>query len=202
MRAPLHDRDGTLITFDLAKRAYVVGTDLDSFIKRGATLPSIVTALKNFGGNIITYKEAGLPQNLIYRNWKQFGPRLGFAYRALEGNKAFVIRGGYRMSYYPQKLQDWVDNASGSPPVAASFENSVTNTALSPDGLPNYGLRTVPKYIAGVNTPDSIIDINDTRVLARGFNAQFVDPHAKDGRIQDWNFTLEKEVMPNSVVRI
>jgi len=28
-----------------------------------------------------------------------------------------------------------------------------------------------------------------------------VDPHAKDGRIQDWNFTLEKEVMSNSVVR-
>ena len=202
MRSPLHDRDGTLITFDLDKRAYVVGTDVDNFIKRGATLPSIVTAVKNFGGNIISYKDAGLPQNLIYRNWKQLGPRLGFAYRAWEGSKAVVLRGGYRISYYPQKLQDWVDNASGSPPVAASFENSVTNTALSPDGLPNYGLRSVPKYIAGVNTPDSIIDINDTRALARGFNARFVDPHAKDGRIQDWNFTVEKEVMPNSVVRL
>ena len=68
------------------------------------------------------------------------------------------------MSYYPQKMQDWAENpirfASGS---ARAFQYSVTNTALSPDGLPNYGLRTVPQYIAGVNTPDFIIDINDTR---------------------------------------
>ena len=76
-----------------------------------------------------------------------------FAARALDGKKAFVVRGGYRISYYPQKLQDWVGSQSGSVPVGATFSNTVSNTALSPDGLPNYGLRSVPKYIAGVNTP-------------------------------------------------
>jgi hypothetical protein len=203
MRTPLHDRDGTLLTFDLQKRAFVTGTeDLDSFVKRGTTLPSILTAVRNFGGNIITYKEAGLPKNLVYTNWKQFGPRLGFAYRHGDGVKSFVLRGGYRVSYYPQKLQDWVGAQSSSVPVGATFQNSVTNTALSPDGLPNYGLRTAPTYIAGVNTPDSIINTTDTRLLSRGFNAQFLDPHHTDGRVQDWNLTIEKEVMPQMVARI
>src|SRR5262249_19061242 len=90
MRTPLHDRDGTLLTFDLDKRAFVTGTDIDSFVKRNVTLPSILTAVRNFGGNLISYKDAGLPQNLVYTNWKQFGPRLGFAYRAGSGAKSFV----------------------------------------------------------------------------------------------------------------
>ena len=78
----------------------------------------------------------------------------------------------------------------------------MSNTALSPDGLPNYGLRTAPQYVAGVNTPSSIINTTDTRLLARGFNARFIDPHHTDGRVQDWNLTVEKEVMSNTVARI
>jgi hypothetical protein len=202
MRTPIYDRDGTMLTFDLAKRAFVVGTEsVDDFVNSGNTLPSILTAVRNFGGNIITYKEAGLPKKLVHTNWSQFGPRLGFAYRALDGPKSFVVRGGYRVSYYPQKLQDWVGAQSGSVPVGATFQNSLTNTALSPDGLPNYGLRSVPAYVAGVNTPDSIINTSDTRLLTRGFSAQFLDPHHQDGRVQDWNLTIEKEIMANTVVR-
>jgi hypothetical protein len=202
LRTPLYDRDGTLLTFDFQKRAFVTGTDVDNFVKQNVTLPSILTALRGFGGNLISYKDAGLPQKLVYTDWKQFGPRLGFAYRALDGRKSFVMRGGYRMSYYPQKLQDWVGAQSSSVPVGANFQYSVTNTALSPDGLPNYGLRSAPKYVAGVSTPDSIINVTDTRLLARGFGAQFLDPHFTDGRVQDWNLTFEKEIMASTLVRV
>ena len=141
-------------------------------------------------------------KKLVNRNWKEFGPRLGFAYRALDGRKAFVVRGGYRVSYYPQKLQDWVGSQSGSVPVGATFSSTVSNTALSPDGLPNYGLRSVPQYIAGVNTPDSVINTNDTRLLARGFNIGLLDPSHTDGRVQDWNMTFEKEILDNTIARI
>jgi hypothetical protein len=91
---------------------------------------------------------------------------------------------------------------SSSVPVGANFQYSVTNTALSPDGLPNYGLRSAPKYVAGVSTPDSIINVTDTRLLARGFGAQFLDPHFTDGRVQDWNLTFEKEIMASTLVRV
>ena len=72
---------------------------------------------------MISYKEAGLPKNLAYRNWKEYGPRLGFAYRAFDGRKGFVIRGGYRMSYYPMRLQEWILGQSDSVPVGAAFQN-------------------------------------------------------------------------------
>jgi hypothetical protein len=202
MRSPLYDKDGTLLSFDFAKHALVTGTSVDNFIKLGETTPAILSALRNFGGDLISYQDAGVPQKLVNRNWKEFGPRFGFAYRALDGKKAFVVRGGYRMSYYPQKLQDWVGSQSSSIPVGASFSNSVTNTALSPDGLPNYGLRSTQQYIAGVNTPDSIINVTDTRLLARGFNVGLLDPNHTDGRVQDWNVTIEKELMGNTVARI
>ena len=202
-RTPIYDGNDTMLTFSREKRAFVVGTDsVDAFVNRGVTLPSILSALDSFGGKIITYKDAGLPQRLVNYNWKQLGPRLGFAYRGGTGAKSFVLRGGYRVSYYPQKLQDWVGAQSSSIPVGATFTNSVTNTALSPDGLPNYGLRTVPTYVAGVNTPDSIINTTDTRLLARGFNAQFLDPNHTDGRVQDWNLTLEKEIFGSTLVRV
>ena len=202
MRTPLYDRDQTLLGFDFAKHALVTGTDPGNFIKLGMSTPAILSALQSFGGSLESYKDAGLPQKLVYQNWKEFGPRLGFAYKAFDGKGAFVVRGGYRISYYPQKLQDWVGSQSGSVPVSASFQNTVSNTALSPDGLPNYGLRTIPQYIAGVNTPDSIINVNDTRLLARGFNVGLLDPHHTEGRVQDWNLTFEKEVMTNTVMKI
>ena len=59
------------------------------------------------------------------------------------------------------------------------------------------------KYIAGVNTPSSIININETRLLTRGsFNAIRIDPNLRDPRVHDWNLTLEKGSPTDTVVRI
>jgi hypothetical protein len=138
----------------------------------------------------------------VDRNWKNFGPRLGFAYRAFDGPKSFVMRGGYRLSYYTQPISRWFNGSQVSPQlVGSTFQYSVTNTALSPDGLPNYGLRTAPQYIAGVSATDDIINFNDTRTITRGFNATHLSPNLPDPRVHDWNFTLEKEVMSSTVLR-
>lgn len=201
-RTPLHDKNGLLTSFSPEKRAYVVGSTVENFLARQATLPANLNALSAFGGNIIGYEEAGLPRHLVNNNWKQFGPRLGFAYRAFTGAKAFVMRGGYRISYYTQPISDWFGSQQNQQIVSANFQNSVTNTALSPDGLPNYGLRTVPRYVAGVNTSDaSIININDTRTISRGFQALQIDPNLTDPKVQEWNFTIEKEITGSMVTR-
>jgi hypothetical protein len=200
-RTPISDRQSALMGFDLNKRAYVIGTSLDRFEQLTDTLPSLVNALQNFGGSVETNQQAGLPSSLVYRNFSNFGPRLGFAYRAGEGRKSFVVRGGYRMSYYTEPLESYFNAQQSGELVSATFQNSVSNTALSPDGLPNYGLRTVPQYTAGVNTPDSIINLNDTRLITPGFAAYFLDPHTADPRVQDWNLTIEKEILPSTIVR-
>jgi hypothetical protein len=200
-RTPLSDRQSALMGFDLKNRAYVLGTPLSRFEALGDTLPSLVTALQNFGGSVETNQQAGLPSTLVYRNFSNFGPRLGFAYRVGDGRKSFVLRGGYRVSYYTEPIEDYFNAQQSAELVSATFQNSVSNTTLSPDGLPNYGLRSVPQYVAGVNTPDSIINLNDTRLITPGFAAYFLDPHQADPRVQDWNFTIEKEIMANTIVR-
>jgi hypothetical protein len=204
VRPPIFDAAGSLISFDMNKQAYVVGTDsVDQYVQKGLTLPSILQALNNFGGNIVTNKEVGWPKHLFNTNWAALGPRLGVAYRAFDGKKQFVIRSGFRISYYPQKLQDWVGGMVGSAPSTVSYTYSNTDPTLSPDGLPNIGLRSVPRYIAGVNTGDSMIDTNSAKLLTRGsFGATFLPHDYKDGGVADWNFTLEKQVMSNTVARI
>jgi len=200
-RTPLADRQSALMGFDLNKRAYVLGTSVERFEQLGDTLPSLVSQLQSYGGAVETYKEAGLPSTLVHNNYSNFGPRLGFAYRAGSGRKSFVIRGGYRISYYTEPLESYFDAQQQGALVSATFKNSVSDAALTPDGLPNYGLRSTQQYVAGVNTPNSIINVNDTRLITPGFEADFLDPNTADPRVQDWNLTIEKEVMPNTIVR-
>ena len=202
-RTPLKDRNQLMMSFDYDKHAYVLGSDLNHFIQQQATLPSLIKAFESFGGKVETYQDAHLPQTMVNFNWRQWGPRLGFAYRAFDGAKAFVLRGGYRISYYPETTGNLYAAISNPQILSGSFQYSVTATAQSPDGLPNYGLRTVPTYIAGVNTPSSIIDINDTRLITRGsFSGTRIDPNLVDPMVHDWNLTFEKEIMRNTVLRM
>jgi hypothetical protein len=200
-RTPISDRQSALMGFDVSKRAYVIGTSLQRFEQLGDTLPSLVNALQGFGGSVETNQQAGLPSSLVHKNFSNFGPRVGFAYRAGEGRRAFVLRGGYRISYYTEPLESYFNAQQSGELVSATFQNSVSNTTLSPDGLPNYGLRSAPQYVAGANTPNSIINLNDTRLITPGFAAYFLDPNTADPRVQDWNFTIEKEIMANTIVR-
>ena len=141
---------------------------------------------------------------MVNTNWKQFGPRLGFAYRAFDGRKPFVLRGGYRISYYPETTGG-IYSAFSSPQIlSGTFTNSVTNTALSPDGMPNYGLRSVPQYIAGREHAE--LDHRHQRYRgcsrAAAFRRYRVDPDLADPMVHDWNLTFEKEIMANTVLRV
>jgi hypothetical protein len=62
-------------------------------------------------------------------------------------------------------------------------------------------MRTVPQYIAGQNTAD-LVQPSDAKSLARGCcGVSFFNKDMPDPRVQDWNLTLEKQIMSNTVVR-
>ena len=75
-----------------------VGVVLERRVERPANTraigiaPAILSALRSFGGDVISYKDAGMPRKLAYMNWKEFGPRLGFAYRGFDGAKGREMR--------------------------------------------------------------------------------------------------------------
>src|SRR5205823_3018454 len=82
-----------------------------------------------------------VPRGCVDDAWKNFGPRLGFAYD-LAGNGRTVIRGGYALMYERIQGNDVYNNA-GTVPLAASvnFNNvSLSNPATDlTSGIGNAG---------------------------------------------------------------
>ena len=196
------EKNGFLTGFSFDQRAIVLGNDLDTLYRLQATLPSIIQRYQQLGAKFITYKDAGLPQNLMYDNRKNFGPRLGFAYRLGSGNRSFVLRGGFRLSYFPLPLRGWASTMRSNAPGTARFRNNPNDSALSPDGIANYLMRSVPTIIAGQNSRNAV-SLETASGLNRGSpGSRFFDPSQPTSRTYDWNFTIERELMQNTVARI
>ncbi len=196
------DKNNMMVGFDPANKAMVLGTDLDTMYRMGASVPSVVAKYQSLGLKFESWKDAGLPQNLVNDRNKNFGPRVGFAYRALDGSKSFVIRGGYSLAYFNLDQNSFVSNFNSNTPLSATFNYLPNDAAQSPDGLPNYGLRSVPAYIMGVNSKN-VIDLNQPRGITRGTAyASYFSPDQPDSRTHSWNLMVEKEVASSTVARI
>ena len=199
----MYDKHYVAVSYDPKQRAYVLGQPLQTLYQLGVTLPSLVTQLTSLtGAKFITYDQAGLPQKLVHDNWRDLGPGLGFSYRALDGRRAFVIRAGFSTKFYPEALYNWNDTMTGNTPFSATYQNNLTDAAQAPDGLANYGMRSVPAVIAGKNSQNAV-SLSDPRGLTRTSGTiTYFNPHQPSSRVHTWNFTLEKEVLPETLLRI
>lgn len=197
------DKNNIAVGFDPKTKSIVTGTDLNTMYVLGMTLPSIVNAYKALGLKFETAQEAGLPQALMNPRKANFGPRVGFAYKALDGKMGFVMRGGYSLSYFHPQLSGWLDNFNYSTPMRADFNYNLNDQTQAPDGLARYMMRSIPQFVAGLNTGGTnVIDLNQPRGITRGTaQTTYWDPNLPDSRTHSVNFTLEKEVMAATVVR-
>jgi hypothetical protein len=195
------EKNNLLTGFDPQRRAIVLGARLEEMYRLGATLPAIVNRLQSLGARFITYDEAGLPPNLMTSPKRDFGPRLGFAYRLGDSGRAAVLRGGYRISYFHIPARPWVARMRSNAPLTARFRTSLTDPALTPDGIGNYGMRSVPTIIAGENSRNAVTLAQASGLTRGSVNASYFAQNQPDARVQDWNFTLEKEVWQDTVAR-
>ena len=62
-------------------------TRIEHYYDIGYTTPAIVTNLKNLGAKFMTPQEAGLPDAGFYGSWKNFMPRIGFAWTPVVRHK-------------------------------------------------------------------------------------------------------------------
>ncbi len=200
---PYYEKNNAVSSFDPSDKSVVLGAPLESLIKLGYTFPSIVNRFTEMGMKFKTYDQAGLPKHMVNTSKDGWGPRLGFAYRVGDGAKSFVMRGGYRISYFHFVMGGWAARMRMNAPMTARFygDGDPEQAAYSPDGIANWLLRSVPVYISGQNTKD-LVQPTDARSLARGSGSvSYFNKDMPDPRVQDWNLTFEKEILANTVAR-
>jgi hypothetical protein len=199
---PAREVDNSLVGFNPATKAVVLGRSIDDLAALGHVHPTIARAYSNLGVVYETPEQAGLPKNLIHTNKWDFGPRLGFAYRVGSLNRPIVVRGGYAIYAFPESIRLYTGDTRAIVPTTAVFENNPNAAQQSPDGLPNYLLRSVPKVIAGLNSGD-VLNLNTVAGITRGTGTiYYLDPKQPTARAHEWNFTVEKEIVANTALKL
>ncbi|MGD0773402.1 MAG: TonB-dependent receptor [Candidatus Solibacter sp.] len=197
---PLRDKIGLLQGFDLNNMAIVDQIGLDQLYQAQRTTPSVVSDFTNIGVKFETPNQAGQSSGLINPYKVNFGPRAGFAWRATGDRHPLVIRGGLGIYDYSPPLRDFDASTRSNPPFNATFQQSFTSASQSPDGLPNYALRSVPSVVAGVSS-SNVVNLNAPGLITPGsFTVVYFDPNYPDTRVSEWNFSMEKELKLSTVV--
>jgi hypothetical protein len=145
-----------------------------------------------------------VPMDLgLRRNWRNFAPRLGIAYRLTEKD---VLRGGYGISYVPFSDNTYAYNY----PVKQNNTFNALNgfsPALTPAGAPVNMGTGFPAPVAAAIPSSGVINNPPNNQVYDVINPQF-----REGYVQSWNvayqralpwqFTLETAYVGNKGVRI
>jgi hypothetical protein len=141
----------------------------------------------------VTNSSTGLPGALQYAgvtrptsfvNWDRnnFGPHFGFAY-ALTSDQRTVVRGGYALIYAPVESADMHGNA----PNSLGFSSSTTFSSSGP--------YAAFQFAAGPSALLQPLGANGGPGAFRGQSVNFQDPNAPVPYVQQWNVTIQREVL-------
>jgi len=122
----------------------------------------------------------------VLPNWKQFQPRLGYAYNP---GKGLVLRGGFGMSYFAQDYASGSLNLPNPPFVTVSFTCSpaaLTGSTVCPAGV--HTLSQGPPPIVPANIPQLLGPV------AGGLNSSLSahSDYYPGAKVMEWNFTVQK----------
>ncbi|MCZ2148880.1 MAG: carboxypeptidase regulatory-like domain-containing protein [Bryobacterales bacterium] len=199
--SPVNIADNSVIGFNPATKKIVLGNSIDYLTKAHDTLPQIVEAYAKTGVQYETNQQAGLPSTLVYANYWDFGPRVGGAYRVTTGHRPLVFRSGFGIYGYPDQIRSWTGVGYSGIPQQVAAQVNPNSAALSPDGLPNYWLRSAPTIIAGQNSANVMTADNIVGVTPGSGPVVYLDPHQPTSRALAWTAIFEKEVYANTVVK-
>jgi hypothetical protein len=200
MQPAMVETNGDLASFDPALNAIVVPNKFFSMLKTyGPATPVYVGVLESYNGcaltnyglapdpslpctNVISASQAGLPQGLRYTPLHDFDPRVSIAYRPFNNEKT-VIRAGFGLFTMTTLGPMSFNNAMVGVSDLVSYANPypVTNQIYQfPDATP---LNAAIQYGGG-----AFEEAND--------------PNWKDATSAQWNLTVERQLTPNTTVRL
>ncbi len=128
---------------------------------------------------------SGIPNGVTATNYKNFGPRFGFAYQL---NTKTVLRGGYGITYIPTF-------GLGSSAAGASFGVPTTMiTSVNSQGLIPTGTWANP-FPNGVSVPTGS-SLGTLTSVGQAANAGYLRDVYR-GYSQEWNFTVQHSPWAN-----
>jgi hypothetical protein len=172
--APPHDKYDRLLNFIPEIGKIVISSD--------ANVPNLSQLVYNAGltGLVAQAKDYGLPNSLVYTNYKNLAPRMGFAWHAMPRT---VLRGGYGWFYSTTVLNDIRLGLGTSFPFSTNY--SWSRVAANLDSRPlNDPWPLATAVLAGTNTSVGFQD------------------HAPTAYMQNYNLTVEQEVGRGNVVEV
>jgi hypothetical protein len=156
---PIYDRDNYWSNFD----------------------PTINRLIRASGGSL--YNRA-----LVYPDYKDFGPRFGFAYNATPKT---VLRGGYGISYTffnrPGSAQEGINS-----PLAVF--GIITQSIPAGGPVPANFLTTVNSFTTGLANPANFNPLTQ--------NIDYIPANTRWPYIQNWLFSIERQLAAQTILEI
>jgi hypothetical protein len=178
-------------------KPYVEAWNRDSFFN--PTLPN--PAVGGYPG-VLQFAGYGpdscLCRTLVQTHYKNFAPRIGFAYQL---NNKTVVRGAFGTFYYKAGALGGSAESGTSllgyqaNPYFASLDNGITPAFNWDNGFPAF--PHAPFF-------DPTLDTGYNTQTPSGGGINYSDPQL-GGRLpytQNWNFTIEREFSPSTVIRV
>jgi hypothetical protein len=180
-----HDTTDHFVTADLSNGTMTTAPSTAIVVRPGSGDP-----FAGFPSNILLDNDPNSPtylpivrdnrftNALVFPDHTNWGPRLGFAWSPGWGHNKTVLRAGGGIFYSPPDANPWFDMARNVP-VAALVGST---------GGTRFGIA------------DQLFQTSSAVVRQPGFG--IIDPHSRSSRIQQWNFGIQQELLPNFLLDV
>ena len=179
LATPFIEKDDLLINFD-PNGKNPTGNPGVFIIPSAKTLPYVDTRIVSYG--YIDASQAGLGRGLVHTDNNNIAPRVGVAYRL--GDKS-VLRGGWGV-FYPTSAAQGIRDAIGTNP----FNQGVTSRST---------LQGWPTSSQDASSP---ITAGTVKGFGNAVTANAVPLGIQTPRIQQYNFTYEREIVRDGTLRL